>query len=67
MHRLTHRHRQAGWVMECVGMRGWAEGLVELFPSMCDGKKCMMRDKESGLVCGFAPGADGEVTTGRQL
>jgi len=38
-------------------MRGWQEGLVELFPSLCPGGKCMIRDKTTGLVCGFATSA----------
>lgn len=35
-------------------MRGWHAGLVELFPALCAGGTCMVRDKETGLVCGFA-------------
>eukprot|EP00026_Physarum_polycephalum_P022809 Phypoly_transcript_27211.p1 GENE.Phypoly_transcript_27211~~Phypoly_transcript_27211.p1 ORF type:complete len:126 (+),score=19.26 Phypoly_transcript_27211:1-378(+) len=37
-------------------MRGWHAGLVELFPALCPGGKCMIRDKETGVVCGFFTG-----------
>lgn len=41
-------------VDDLQAMRGWRAGLVELFPASCEGGSCMIRDKDTGLVCGFA-------------
>jgi hypothetical protein len=41
-------------------MRGWHAGLVELFPALCAFNTCMLRDKDTGLVCGFVSGVSVE-------
>jgi len=43
-------------VVDLRAMRGWHTGLVELFPALCVGGTCMLRDKATGLVNGFATG-----------
>jgi len=48
-------------------MRGWSQGMVELFPAACAGGKCMARDKATGLVCGFARGANGVAVGEREV
>jgi Mg-chelatase subunit ChlD len=43
-------------VADLRAMRGWHAGLVELYPVLCAGGSCMLRDKATGLVCGFVSG-----------
>ena len=50
-------------VEELRKMRGFSEGCVELFPSMCGGKS-MIRDEKTGLVCGFVEGV-GDALCGK--
>lgn len=43
-------------------MKGWAVGMVELFPELCGGKT-MMRDQKTMMVSGFIAGVDGVVVS----
>lgn len=44
-------------------MRGFAQGLVELYPAACGGHS-QVRDEKTGMVCGFAQGVDVPPTSG---
>jgi len=38
-------------------MRGWAQGFVELFPASLKNRTCVVREEESGRVCGLVQGS----------
>jgi len=38
-------------------MRGFTQGIVELYPAVCGGQS-MVRDEKTRMVCGFVPGVD---------
>jgi len=63
----THAYYGTQRVVEDLKkMRGWEAGQVDIFPATCEGGKSVVRDPETGLVCGFAPGANDGFLVGER-